>query len=1375
MMHKTLTFALAVLLTLGMPVAMAKQAGDTIPGQWIVILEDAPLATYSGEPVQQLQSDGRSAGKTLAPTSPEVTGEDKLNVHSTAARAYREHLDRRREAVMQQARDMLGRDVRAERVYSNAINGFSTHMSESEARALAGQPGVRAVVPDEIREMQLDAGPDWIGASSAWFDTDHGNRGEGVVIGIIDSGIAWGNPYFDDNTGSYTFSNPYGNQLGECSKPGVECNNKLVGVYDFTVEGTDGEDTTGHGSNVASIAAGNGLQLSMSLAGLNPIIFDTSGVAPRANIISYKVCYNDHPSNDDLDGNCELSAILDAIDQAVTDGVDAVNYSIGKPPGNPWSTNPLTGAAEAVAFLSARSAGVLPITSAGNEGPGPGTIGSPANGPWMVAAANSTHNRRLTNRVTNISGGDFSLDTLIGAGVTAGTGTLPIVHAADYGYPLCGEGGQDAAELGPSCADNTGATSPFDPGTFTGKIVVCDRGIYGRVEKGKNVMQAGAVGMILANAQAQGESIVADEHCLPATHIGANDGDALRDWLSSGGGHQGRLTGLTRQESSNFGDWMSASSSRGPADFVGNVLKPNLSAPGTEILGAHMDNESGDPSFGLFTGTSMASPHVAGAAALIRGAHPNWTPAMIHSALETTAALDGMLDENGEPATIVDSGAGRARVDRAINAGLYLNVTPSQFQGANPASGGEPGALNLPSMFDSECVATCSFTRTVTALESGSWQAGGTGDPDITVSPSSFSLQAGQSQTLQVNVDVKSSDLIGTWVAGGVELVPGDTSLATQKLPVGVFAAGGDLPAWIEENVDANRGKLTFDLPSVVDLPSATLATSPLIKPTESAHVLPQDLTQEDPFDSSNGTQVLWFEASEASMLLYAETVASSAEDIDLYVGYDSTGLGNIVASDVRCASISSNELESCTIRNPQPGDWWVLIQNWQGSIATSDEVTLLTGFLESADDPTLAVAGPGIHELGPLSLDLIWDQAAMKRNEDWIGAVSIGTDPDHPGNAGVVPVRLTRTAAMGDPMTALAPGVTEPVVIAGSDTRNRVFVDVPPTATALDVTLTGDDFSASLRRLDFEALDGVEPDTPPAPVDALASGSASGGSLELSVSGDDLQPGRYYVRIVNESAGENAVEVTPLLTETGRIEAQYGLTGPLNRTTNQGYSWQKAGWGFIIWYTYDEDGMSTFYLASAPVDDSSSVWTADLYRATSDQVEQVSTQVGTVTLTNTAPDRTVFTWRFNGAVGSEIMRPVTAPTCPDDGGGPVSWTGHWYLDGVAQGGTTMIVSQAAQAHVRYFFDRAGFPRWVITDGGLGPLDTDLGVLESRANCPYCAPVTPDVETVGTYQREFFSETEVHEVAEFTLRPPLDETVSLDTMQVKLSERLECQ
>ena len=157
---------------------------------------------------------------------------------------------------------------------------------------------------------------------------------------------------------------------------------------------------------------------------------------------------------------------------------------------------------------------------------------SPALAPWITAVGNASHNAVLGNTVQDFSGGSLPApETMVGASRTDGTSKLVIVHARDYGNALCGEG---EPELQANCADNTGASNPWKgEKPFNGEIVVCDRGTYGRVEKGKNVLQAGAGGYILANTSAQGESIVADDHCLPASHLGAEDGDELRAWLAA--------------------------------------------------------------------------------------------------------------------------------------------------------------------------------------------------------------------------------------------------------------------------------------------------------------------------------------------------------------------------------------------------------------------------------------------------------------------------------------------------------------------------------------------------------------------------------------------------------------------------------------------------------------------------------------------------------------------------------------------------------------------------------------------------------------------------------------------------------------------------
>ncbi|MCP3868996.1 MAG: S8 family serine peptidase, partial [Gammaproteobacteria bacterium] len=611
--------------------------------RYIVILDDPPLASYDG---RLLSTPERNTASTILPATANLfTGASKLDVESPASIQYLRFLDERLKSFQAEAALNLGRKLKPSHRYRNALNGFATELSLSEVEVLRSMPRVKSVSVDKVLHLQTDSGPRWLGADklhegSAGFEP---TGGQGIVVGVIDSGVNWDHPSFEDpGFPGWDHVNPYGSQLGLCTDPEVRCNDKLVGVYDFVQdnpntesveENTRGEDNSGHGSHVASTAAGNPVD-----ALLSGLAVQIAGVAPNANIVSYRVCYIGDP-NDGEDDGCQSSAIISAIDQAITDGVDVINYSIGGGDFSPW----LSGESPR-AFLNARAAGIFVATSAGNSGPEPGTIGSPANAPWIVAVGNASHDRLMGSLVENLSGGDTTPPgVLVGQSIVGGIGIRKIVHARDFGNALCGDGD---AELGSSCSENTGDSSPWrnDNNVFNGEIVVCDRGTYGRIEKGKNVLLAGAGGYILANMDEQGESLVADQHCLPATHIGDRDGDLLRTWLDSGSGHQGSISGFDLYQVAEAGDQISSGSSRGPSNApVEGVMKPDLIAPGSSIYAAI---ETADD-FGFKSGTSMASPHVAGAGALLKAVHPEWTPSMLTSALLTTATPELAQDYDG--------------------------------------------------------------------------------------------------------------------------------------------------------------------------------------------------------------------------------------------------------------------------------------------------------------------------------------------------------------------------------------------------------------------------------------------------------------------------------------------------------------------------------------------------------------------------------------------------------------------------------------------------------------------------------------------------------------------------------------------------------
>ena len=426
----------------------AATSADPALKRFIIQLQDPPLALYDG---RELSTAEHGGVERLPATALHVTGDIRLDRGSPRALAYLEFLGERHREFRLEAAAILGRAVTPVYAYRSATNGMTLDLTEAEAALLADSTLVESIAPDTRHRLQTDSGPPWIGADQVWNGLSGfpSARGEGVIVGVIDSGINWEHPSFGSPSGDgYVYSNPFNEPLGLCDDPEVQCNDKLVGVYDFVEddpettdvveENTKGRDNDGHGSHVASIAVGN--RVNVVLNGSADATL--SGVAPRATLITYRVCYIGEPAGPDTSG-CDGSAILSAIDQAVDDGVDVLNYSIGSSASNPWSVGSISRA-----FLAARGAGIFVVTSAGNAGPNPGTMGSPANAPWIVAAGNASHDRVFGSVVQNLVGGATTPpDDLIGASLSGGVGHRQIVHAKDYGFALCGTGGRTGGHL----------------------------------------------------------------------------------------------------------------------------------------------------------------------------------------------------------------------------------------------------------------------------------------------------------------------------------------------------------------------------------------------------------------------------------------------------------------------------------------------------------------------------------------------------------------------------------------------------------------------------------------------------------------------------------------------------------------------------------------------------------------------------------------------------------------------------------------------------------------------------------------------------------------------------------------------------------------
>ncbi len=439
-------------------------------------------------------------------------------------------------------------------------------------------------------------------------------------------------------------------------------------------------------------------------------------------MLAYKVC--------GLDG-CFSSDSLAGIEQAIADGADVINYSIS------GGTDPLNDAVE-LGFLDAYAAGILVAASAGNEGPGAGTVNH--NSPWVITVAASTQTRAFVSDVTLAAGG--ATLTVSGASVMGGLATpTPVVDAATVaGY-------EDAQ-----------CTTAPPAGTFAGKVVVCARGGNGRVAKGVNVKAGGAVAMILRNTVVQDTET--DNHFLPAVHLDGTEGDQLMAFLTA---HPDATATFTAgQKRAGQGDVVAGFSSRGPG---GTWLKPDITAPGVQILAGNTptpDEEAGGPAgeyFQAIAGTSMSAPHIAGSALLVAAGHPAWTPGQIKSALMTTATRGVVKEDTTTPADPFDVGAGRVRVNRALDPGVTFDASVPNIL----ANAGDPLTaidVNTPSVNAPLLPGIDTTTRTLRNVSGRRLvldlsATTGTAGASVAVRPSRLVVPRGAERSFAVTIDAR--------------------------------------------------------------------------------------------------------------------------------------------------------------------------------------------------------------------------------------------------------------------------------------------------------------------------------------------------------------------------------------------------------------------------------------------------------------------------------------------------------------------------------------------------------------------------------------------------------------------------------------------
>lgn len=975
--------------------------------RYFVRLTESPVALYQG---------GIEGYK--ATSVEKVQGKNrKLDVTSANVKSYRSFLTSRQDSVIQKANAVLG-ELDVKQRTTLAYNGLVVEMTQDQAAELANVAGIANIQREILRKPMTDSGPAIIKAPAVWSGEATGteSQGEGMIVGIIDTGINTDHPSFADIGGDdYDHTNPWGQGVysGDCAGDFPElCNDKLIGVhswpavtdgyldYDIDVP-ANGEDHNGHGSHTAGTTAGNVL-INTNVpdvdGGDTGVVFESmSGVAPHANIVSYQVCLPGE--NDDIGfSGCLPSLTVLAVEHAIENGVDALNYSIGGGSSNPWND------ADALAFLSARKAGIHVATSAGNSGPGPETVGSPGDAPWLTTVAAYTHDRDFSEKsIGTFVGGDTEAPKeLTGKAMTGGF-TGSVVYAGDF------ENSNDPENDPAQCLE------PFPAETFAADtIVVCDRGAIARVDKGRNVLAGGASALVLANLQGGAGSVVADAHVLPAIHVDADKGDALKAWLASGAEHTATITGTEVIHDEKLARIAAGFTSRGPNKSVPDVIAPSIAAPGVSIFAAYANDQSDafkqypDPSdYGFLSGTSMASPHIAGALTLLASIHPEWTPAEVQSALMLTANQETYKEDGVTASDFFDMGAGYANVEAAAKTGLVMDESYVDYVKADPALNGQPSQINLATIANAKCVGECSWTRTVKATKDGAWTASTMGVADglvLSVTPASFELKAGESQELTVTADVSAA---GTgWHFANIKLMA--EGMPEVKLPVAVRGHSDNLPTSFAITAGRSEGSITYSGFTSSELKDVTAGvydkSTDLIAP----------ITLNVPEDSFDYVGMNFPALANVIISISSET----APDVDLRI---LDGNFNKIGS-----SAGPDSDESVAFTNLPAGVYYLVVDGYKASApGGSDEVTMrITSVLANeaslSDEVSVAVE----ESEGEFSLTFDWDT-----NESMSGIVIL--ESGNLAHQVQVPVSVTRkddVAHIHNLSDAMAAGVASRV-----------------------------------------------------------------------------------------------------------------------------------------------------------------------------------------------------------------------------------------------------------------------------------------------------------------------------------------------------------
>ncbi|KAL9151572.1 hypothetical protein ABFS82_11G060400 [Erythranthe guttata] len=528
-------------------------------------------------------------------------------------------------------------------MYRTVITGFAAKLSADEVKEMEKKEGFIYARPQQKYHLHTTHSPNFLGLHQGVGAWPESNYGKGVIIGVIDSGITPGHPSFNDKG----MPPPPTKWKGKCELNGtLTCNNKLIGARNFASQLPGPPiDTFGHGTHTASTAAGNFISNANVSGQANGT---ASGIAPLAHLAIYKV------------GSLESmfdSDVLAGMDAAIEDGVDVISISLG---GDAIThTTPFYKDIIAIGAFSAIERGIFVSCSAGNSGPGNSSLYNTA--PWILTVGASTTDRKIKATVLLGNGEAYEGESL---------------------YQLKEDGLPE--QFLPLVYGSWSGSESLD---VKGKVVLCE---MGEDDNGETVKDAGGAAMIGMNDETHGYYTEPLPHVLPATLVSYEAGLKIKAYIE--GANSSTSTAAISFRGTTIGDktapMVTPFSSRGPNLVSPGILKPDIIGPGSSILAgwsvsvSTFDNKT--TNLKMDSGTSMSCPHLSGVAALIKSVHPDWSPAMVKSAIMTSSTQTNLgkipiLDQRYRTADVFAVGAGHVNPPAALDPGLVYDISTRDY------------------------------------------------------------------------------------------------------------------------------------------------------------------------------------------------------------------------------------------------------------------------------------------------------------------------------------------------------------------------------------------------------------------------------------------------------------------------------------------------------------------------------------------------------------------------------------------------------------------------------------------------------------------------------------------------------------------------